>query len=274
MRHHVLFSPALPLLLAGWLQAQISAPRIGVVRYSDNSVHAVFGVHDNFVVKSEAIGSAEAISFSDFGGLVATHGHIQLIGPSSEIIAEYDAGESTPLLNVDGDLTTAIAWLPTKRALLHWNQKSFAFTELQEDLPGRVTSLRAATPITAKLLLAEAGGAVSEVTISLETGSVISLHVLPGVAAPAFAQHSFVLFHSERGLELESGSGALRALPISATDLIFERMSSDWLHLASAATKQNWVVHLNERDLELSELPALPNASLPSPATTAQGVRK
>ena len=274
MRTRVFFSSALPFLLAAWLPAQVNAPKIGVARYSDNSVHAVFGLHEAFVVSAQAIGSAEAISFSDAGGLLANGGHIQLVGPSLTVLAEYESSESRPLLNIDGSLTTAIAWLPAQHALLRWNGNSFLTTEVNSALPGRVTCVRVHNPNTAQLLLVEAGGVVSEATISLDTGHLIGLGILPGVAAPAFAQHSFTLFHSDRGLEVKSENGAVRTLPISATDLMFERMSSDWVHLSSAATKQNWVLHLNERTLEVSELPALPSPSLASFNATQQEVQK
>lgn len=267
MKRRILFSSALSFCLAGWLPAQVNTPKIGIARYTDNSVRAVFGVHDDFVVSPQVIGSADAISFSDSGGLLAKDGHIQLIGPSSAIIAEYDSGESSPVLNVDGDLTTALAWLPAHHALLRWNGKSFVLTAVSGELLGPVTSVRLENPTTAKLLQTEAGGVVSEVTISLETGYVISLNVLPGVTGPAFRQHAFVLFHDDRGLEIVSGNRPPRTLPLPATDLTFERMSSDWVHLASASTKQNWVLHLNSTTLELSELPAPPSRSLASPVT-------
>ncbi len=259
---------------ATWLEAQVGAPKVGVARYSDNSVHAVFGVHDDFVISAQVIGSAEAISFSDSGGLLAKNGRIQLIGPSSALVAEYESGESTPVLNVDGDLTTAIAWLPERHALLHWNGKSFVLTDVASPLLGPVTSLRLENQATAQLLVTERGGIVSEATISLETGYLISLSVLPGVGGPAFRQHSFILFHDERGLEVASGSTVPRILPVSAADLTIERMSSDWLHLASASSKQNWILHLSNTALELSELPAAPGGRVTLPATTAPEVQK
>lgn len=257
MNRPILFSSVLSFCLAACLHAQVNAPKVGIVRYSDHSVHAVFGVADDFVISPHVIASADAISFSDSGGLIANNGHIQLIGPSSTVIAEYDSGESAPVLNIDGALTTAIAWLPAQRALLRWNGKSFILTTLIGELLGPVTSVRVENK-TAKLLQTETGGVVSEATVSLETGYLTSLDVLPGVVGPAFQQHSFVLFHDQRGLEIASGNATPRALPLTAPDLTFERMSSDWLHLASAATKQNWIVHLNSTTLELSELPAAP----------------
>lgn len=275
MRTRLVFLLFVSVWPAAWLEGgQVDAPRVGVARYSDNSVHTVFGLPGDFVISNQVIGSADAVSFSDSGGLLAKNGRIQLIEPSAAVIAEYESGESAPLLNVDGDLRSAIAWLPARHSLLHWNGKSFVVTDVASALPGVVTSLCLENASTAQLLLAEKGGVVSEATISLETGYLISLNVLPGIAGPAFRQHSFVLFHDERGLEIVSGSSAPHALPLSATDLIFERMSSDWLHLASASSKQNWILHLSKTALELSELPALPARALASPGTIAQEIQK
>ncbi len=274
MRTRLVFFVCVSICAPACLEAQVNAPKVGVARYSDNSVRAVFGVHDDFVISTQVMGSADAISFSDSGGLLAKNGTIELIGPSSTVIAEYQSGESAPLVNIDGVLTTAIAWLPAHHSLLHWNGKSFVRTEVSSDLPGPVTSLHLANPSTAQLLVNERVGVVSEATISLETGYLTALNVLPGVVGPAFRQRSFVLFHDQRGLEIVSGSGAARTLPLSATDLTIERMSSDWLHLASAAGKQNWVLHLTSTALELSELPALPARALPSPGASAQEVQR
>ncbi len=274
MRTRVVFFLVVSVCPAAWLEGQINAPKVGIARYSDNSVHAVFGVHDDFVISTQAMGSADGISFSDSGGLLAKNGRIQLIGPSAAVVAEYESGESTPLVNVDGDLTSAIAWLPSRHSLLHWNGRSFVLTEVASALPGGVTSLHVENGSTAQLLVNEKGGVVSEAAISLESGYLLSLKVLPGVVGPAFRQYSSVLFHDERGLEVVSGGDAPHTLPLSATDLTVERMSSDWLHLASATSKQNWILHLSRSAIELSELPALPARSIPSPATSAREVQK
>ncbi len=254
------FSLLLVFCLPAWMSAQVDAPKIGAVRYSDKSIHIVSGLHNDFIVNAQTAGSADAASFSDSGGLLAKNGQIQLLGPDATVIAEYDSNESAPLLNIDGDLSTAIAWLPNHHALLHWNGKSFVLVEIQSGLLTRVSSVRLQDSKTAELLITEPGGVVSSAIVSLDTGDVVSLHLLPGVHGPAFRQLSYVVFHDERGLEIASANGAVRTLPLTAPDLTFERISSDWLHLASPTTQQNWILHLNDTTLELSELPGPPSA--------------
>jgi hypothetical protein len=85
---------------------------------------------------------------------------------------------------------------------------------------------------------------------------VISIDHLPGVTGPAFQQYSFVVSHDANGLHVTAANGAVRTLPLAAPDLKIERMSSDWLHLLSPSTGQDWVLHLNATALQLSQLPA------------------
>src|SRR2546421_366617 len=105
-----IFVLAIPIWLAGWLHAQVSTPEIGVVRYADNTVRSIYGVEANLVIGKQMVRTADAVSFSDFGGLVAVNGHIQLIDRRGSVLSEYDSKERKPLLNVDGELTTAVAY--------------------------------------------------------------------------------------------------------------------------------------------------------------------
>ncbi len=258
MKRHAFFFFLPLVLLAPSVEGQLRAPKIGMVRYSDSSVHGVLGLFNNFIVSREVLGLADAISFSDEGGLLAKNGHIQLLAADGKPLAEFESGESAPVLNVDGDLTTAIAWLPTRHSLLHWNGKSFALIETNSPLLSRVTAVRAESAEVATLLVLEDGGTVSAATVSLESGNLLALNLLPGVQGTALEQHSFFLFEDEAGLEIQGPNSAVRTIPIHAPDLTFERVSSDWLHLASPSTKQDWLLHLNRSTLAISQLPAPP----------------
>ena len=244
------------LFLAGSLQAQVDTPNVGVARYSDGSVHSVFGLHANLIVGKQATGPADAISFSNSAGLISKNGRIQLFGPGLKLVTEYDSEETAPLLNVDDDLNTAIAWLPAHHALLRWTGKAFELKEVSPgSFAGQVSSVRLQNPQTAALLVTGSEGAVSEAAVSLETGNLVSFNILPGVTGPAYFQCSYLVFHDERGLEIASRDGAVRTLPLPENDLAFERMSSDWLHISSLRTGQSWILHLSSTKLELSELP-------------------
>jgi hypothetical protein len=256
MKLHTFVFLVIPICLTGWLHAQVSTPELGFVRYGDSTVRPIYGIEANLVVGKGMVRAADAISFSDFGGLVAVSGHVQLRDRRGSILSEYDSHEQKPLLNIDGDLTTAIAYLPSREALLHWSGKSFILTQLGSgSFSGIVTSVQMHGARSAKLLATTSGGEVSEITISLDTGQPTSVKFLPGIQGPAFLHHTFVIFHDKRGLEVEAPDGSLRAVPIAAKDLAIERMSSDWLHLTSPSTEQSWALHLNNTALQLSEMP-------------------
>lgn len=256
MQFQRLLSLAAAVCFAASLQAQMTAPRVGVAKYANGTLQSIFGLEANFVTGPFIFPAADAISFSDFGGLVSSGGQIQLIAANGSVVGKYDSGEALPLLNIDGKLTSAIAWLPSHEALLHWNGKSFVVVQLPSgSLSGKVSCVRKSGTSAAKMLVTDQQANVSEATISLETGNLISLDPLPGVRGAAFQQYSFVVFRDSDGLKIEAADGSVRVLPFAATDLSIERMSSDWLHLSSPSMNRDWALHLNSTTLGLSELP-------------------
>ncbi|HEY1214127.1 MAG TPA: hypothetical protein VGE93_10900, partial [Bryobacteraceae bacterium] len=60
------------------------------------------------------------------------------------------------------------------------------------------------------------------------------------------------------GFEVQSADGSTRTLRVTAPDIRIERISGDWLHLSSASRHRDWALLLNEKELQLSELPAPP----------------
>ena len=111
----------------------------------------------------------------------------------------------------------------------------------------------------AQFFVVQPDGTVSRVLVSLTTGALISCGLLPGVEGFALQQQAFVVFHDERGLEVQELNGNLRTLPLTAKDLQFQRMSTDWLHLYSPSSKTNWTLRLTATDANLSMLPPPPS---------------
>jgi hypothetical protein len=240
-------------LLAAALPAQVSAPRVGLARFAGGSVHAVSGLPANFVVADVPIARADSLSFSDSGGLLARNGEIDLVDANAQSLASFASGEAAPLLNIDGALTTAIAWLPSSHSILHWDGKAFALT--QTALDGDITAVQWIEPEKARLLVRQADASVSAVIVSLTTGQVIDSQTIPGIEGHAFAQHSFLVAADSKTLVIESANGQRRVLPLAAPDLIIERMASDWLHIFSASSGEHWALHLTQTDLQLSRMP-------------------
>jgi hypothetical protein len=259
MKLHISIALAISMCFGTWSLAQVGAPKLGVLRYGNGTVRPVYGIEANLIVGKQMFRAADAVSFSDAGGLLVLNGRIHLIGRNGSILSDYDAGDHKALLNIDGDLNTAIAYLPSREALLRWNGKSFILIPLDTgSFGGTVTSVQAEGAHAAKLLITDGNRDVLEITVSLNTGQPTVVRPLPGVQGPAFLDREFVIFHDERGLEVETASGHHRTIPLAAGDLKFERMSTEWLHVSSRNTKREWVLHLNSTVSELSELPVMP----------------
>ncbi len=127
-----IFRWALPAcLVAGLLSAQVSVPRIGLVRYADGSVWAVNGLKANFVLGTRLLTGVTAASFSDAGGLVAIPGEIDLIRLDGSVVGRYRTDEPQPVLDISGELSSATVYLPSTHTALHWNGTSFDATNDQ-----------------------------------------------------------------------------------------------------------------------------------------------
>ncbi len=241
--------------------AQLGVPQPGVARFADRSLRVVRGIPANLIVGRTPVGTAAAASFSNSGGLIAENGQIKLLSPGAAVIAEYECADPAPVLNVDGPLSTALAWLPSQTAILSWTGTSFSKTSLQAAaLDGQVSAIRRTAVETAELLLVHPDGTVSEVTISLKTGNIFSEDYLPSAHGRAFLQHSWMVSPTPNGLSVDGTSHhefQLSDKPLAAADLTIERMSTDWLHISSASTGQNWALYLSTRDMNLSWLPAV-----------------
>jgi hypothetical protein len=248
------------------LPAQVGAPNVGSARFAGH-VFAVHGIPANFLVAKTPWTSAVAVSFSDAGGLLSQNGTVTLTGPDGVSLADYASGESAPVLNIDGPLATAVAWLPSKNALLHWNGTAFILQQVNASaFAGEVTYLHLVSPRMAGLLVTNGDNSVSAVTVSVDNGEVLSADLLPSAHGRAFVQCSFVISEDKQGLVVESASGERRTItlaqnPLPEGDLSIERMSTDWLHISSASTGQHWALYLNSKDLRLSALPVPPSDS-------------
>jgi hypothetical protein len=265
----------LPLLFVTLLSAQVGVPRLGTVRFADGSVRAVTGLPANLIVAAKPLTSADFASFSDSVGLVFKDGLIRLIDATGVTLGERATSETKPLLNVDGDASTAIAWLPAEHALLRWDGRALAAGAIDDSaLTGQVTYAQMMSQNYARLLVSNSAGSVSAVTVSLDTGAVVSSDILPGARGRVFIQHSFLVFQDADGLAVESVDGLRRNISLSKSlppaDLDIERMASDWLHVSSASSGQQWAVYLNQSNLHVSVLPPPPPApKLPAVLDTA-----
>jgi hypothetical protein len=243
------------------VQAQMRIPQVGIARFPDGSAHAIQGVSANLIVASRAIATTDAVSFSDFGGLISSSGVIRMLRTDGTVVGEYESGETLPLLNIDSSLQSATAWLPSKHLLLRWNGSAFTVAPIDDSsFGGRVTFVRMASEETAQFFVVLADSSIARILISLPSARVISSDAVPGVYGGVFVQQSWILSQDKRGLIAESATGnretiELSRTPLPASDLTIERMSDDWLHISSRSTGANWAVHSRSMKLDVYILP-------------------
>lgn len=256
----------LTLAAASSLPAQVSSPSPGFVRYQALPIQTLFGVPGTFVPAPAPFGSADAASFSDEGGLLASNGTLKLIRSNATVVAALPYRGASPVLNSGPSLSTAIAFLPGEHSLVYWNGSNLVDIPLAAgSLDGVVTSVSRASSATATLLTTHPDRTASTVTVSLSSGAVLSASLLPGVEAPAFQFGPYLIWSSRDALEIEQANSFRRTLPIQLAGFTAEQMASHWIHLFSPADGTHWALHLDSNDCNLSRLPVPrpPNGASP-----------
>jgi hypothetical protein len=247
------------LLLAALSSAQVNAPRVGFVRYADSTVRGIYGLEASFLVGQPVAHRVDAASFSGDAGILSRDGQIEILTAAGTVFAAT-AGERNALVGIGGSLSTAIAWLPEPQMLRHFDGAKFESTEVLAVLPGKALCVRS-NGETASLLI-ESDHSISEITISLSSGNILSENFLPGVQAPAAYVANSIVYVAEHGLQVRGQDGTLRTLAFAPVENVtFECIAGDWLHIATA--NQQWALHVLPKRLHLSELPLPPAVVLP-----------
>jgi hypothetical protein len=87
--------------------AQVSAPRVGLVRFEDGTVRPLFGVSGSFTVGEPLLRGVDAIAFDGSRGWARTTEEILVLGRDAEVIRREPLTDDTPrpceLAYVDGD---------------------------------------------------------------------------------------------------------------------------------------------------------------------------
>jgi hypothetical protein len=222
----------------------------------------VYGVPGNLMLSLAApLQTADAVSFSDTCGLVASNGHLRLLRLNGVEIASSEYRGATPLLGANPDAARAIAWLPNTQRVLWWNGKSFQTIPVAGLEKGDVaTWITLADAVTAKAFFSHADGSVSLVTVALPDGNVRSVDYVADARGTAFQAGKYTIWAGKDGLELETQSGLRNTLPFSGSTFIAEQMSSQWIHLYVPADGSHWALHVGSSEPKLSRLPAVPRA--------------
>jgi hypothetical protein len=269
-------SPVLPvcltLLASTCANCQLSAPSVGYVRYANDGVHGVYGLEGNYIVGRDVLASAATASFSDDGGLIFQSGSLTLVDSKLTVLANTEINASDPVVRLDGNLQTAIAWIPASRVLVHWNGGAFvgmAVSGISEE--DTVTSVRKLDRSTASVLVLKQDNSVVRELVSLRTGELKTSLAIPAASGAAFEDGTRIFCFQDQKLSVLSETGELlQVFSLPADDrLVIEQVSNQCLHLSTKTPGQDWLLHLNGSDLHLYKLPAPRKHAIPANGANA-----
>jgi hypothetical protein len=249
------------LSVSGLLQAQFNIPQLGTARYPDGSVHLIRGIGANLIVDSGVTANAEHASFSDTAGLLSASGLIRLLRADGSTLAEYQSGESSPILHSDTTLQTSAVWLPSKHLLLRWDGGQLAETPVDDSaFGGRVTFVSLLSSASAQFYVTRADSSVARLSVALPSGRVTSVDTVPAARGWVFVQQGWVLSQDESGLVAERSNGSRQTIqlsqqPLAAGDLSIEPMSNHWLHVSSKSIANSWALYVDANKVSIFLLP-------------------
>ncbi|MFL6416097.1 MAG: hypothetical protein ACJ74Y_10575 [Bryobacteraceae bacterium] len=255
--------PILPICLglfaSSAVNCQVGTPSVGYVRYPTDGVRGIYGLEGNYIVAGTVAAEAKAASFSEAGGLIFSPGSLTLADSHFATVASTEVSDSDAILRLDGDLNTAIAWLPMGHLLVHWNGQSFVTIPVAEgSIADGATSVRKLDANTASLLVPKPDTTVVRYVVSLRTGQLKSSTTVPGASGYAFENGNRILCFKDGRLSVFTQTGeTLQVLPVAADgDLLIEQASNECLHLGTRTPGEDWLLHLGDGLFHLYRLPA------------------
>ena len=245
----------------------ITDPLVGLVRYTNGVVATVYGVSGSYVTRQITSESANGLSFSKAGGILATADALELISSSLTTISRFDTAESAPLVSMGETEDSALAWLPSRRSIVHWTGTDWTVSPEVAQLPSNnVSSISFETQTTASLLVRMPDDSVAKALVSLKTGEMLSLTLQPGVINNAFAFRDWIICARGNRLDLQKADGTEKLIPLGATGVHtvqFERAGTNDVHIYTSQPVRDWMLHFGNETLSLTELPALPSEVKP-----------
>ena len=247
--------------------SQLSAPRLGLVRYADGGVYPITGVLGNYIVGNRIFDSVDALSSSEAGALLLHKGTLVLMDGNAVPVATFAAETAQAVVGIQKTMDSAIAWLPALEVVVYWSGTAFNQVTLPlATLTGEVLGARKNTTDAASLLIKLPSGAIEEDLISLLNGSVISRSTIPGVSGDAYQAGDSTVTVKDGKLTVTSAiNGTRKYLSIRADSVQFERVSSTCVHLHSANSGRDWLLQVSsDQQPILLELPAPAVTSVPA----------
>jgi hypothetical protein len=268
MWKHLFCLSALALALQA-ASAPPQTPQVGVVRGQDGTLRPLWGLSANLINGAPLLPQkVMAASFSNEFGLVLVPGKLELVNVKGQLLGTYSTAESKPVMSVAKAAVTAIAWLPSEQRFLRWAGKEFAPVPVDATrLPGPVVDAQLGDASMLDLLVQDSSGGLQKLRVSIDTGDVLSSENYSDVRKPALVIGSALVSATPSGIQTEI-RGIKNDLPLANPSAItMERAGSRSVHVSSPVTHQDWILHLDQGQPTLSEIPAFEMAK---PAEVSQ----
>jgi hypothetical protein len=245
--------------------APLGTPLAGIVREPDHTLRSVYGVAANLITGHPLpLRDVEAASFSDEAGIVLSSGAVKLVNLDGTERASYPTAESQPVLSIAQGPETAVAWLPGEQKLIRWTRAGFIPVPVEPSrLAGPIVQMQMTAPAALDLWLRIQTDTIQHVRVSLANGAITPLETTAGISSPVSVAGPSLLFYDSAGHEIQSSPAPTHALPLNLSTaelpgLTFENASSNWIHISSASTGRQWMLHFGAPGVSLCALPAAP----------------
>ncbi len=254
-----LFCAGLLALAAQAASTSPQTPQAGIVRGADGILRPLWGVSANLINGTPF--SAQkiiAVSFSNEAGLVLTPGSLELLSVGGQLLGVYPTTELRPVLSVSKGANTALAFLPSEKRLLRWAGHEFTPIPLDaERLSGPIVDAQVKDAHTVELLIQEQPNSLQRVRVAIATGEVISSESYLDAQSPALVIGPALVSTTTSGIQTDI-SGVKTQIPLANTSAItMERAASHSVHVSSPVTHRDWILHLEQAQPSLSEIPTI-----------------
>jgi hypothetical protein len=233
-------------------------PVAGIVREPDRTLRSVYGFSSNLINGGPLpIKGVLAAAFSSHAGLILTSGSLDFVKLDGTVVGSYATEELHPVLGVAaGASQHAVAWLPSEEKFVRWSGAQFTAIPLNfAQLPGPIVALQVNRGDSVDLWTKAQTADVQHFRLSLPDGALSPLEAVTGVDSSVAVLNGALVFADSGNLRVQLPAGTTRTLPFPFSDLTLEAASDHWLHIASASTRRQWMLHVDASGAALSELP-------------------
>jgi len=223
-----------------WSQPAISTPQIGFVQDSANALRRLSGVPGGFWLGDAIRAGVTSSAFSGTLGMAKTKGALYVFDAGGRILFKAQAKPGAALIALADSGDSALAYLASDGVLLRWTGGKLMNVPLDAPaIGGEVISIAQPSGTLASMLV-ERDSRVWLLTLSLESGSIDSQRLLPGVAAQVLLLNNGDLVSANgKGITLARANGVdIHFDAALSTSVAIRRSGAGWVQVSDSSGRQ------------------------------------